>query len=232
MGDVTCSEPGCDRPIVARGLCGRDYQRWRTRQGSDWTPPPRAKTICAVDDCPREADARGFCNRHYENLRKYGNPVPQKDRPLEDRLREVGWTVTESNCWEWKGKRNDNNYGLFTATRHGYKNARAHRATYECFVESLPDDVLLRHTCDNPPCVNPDHLIPGTHLDNSRDMVERRRHWAHDRTECRKGHDLTQPGAVKVIARPGGRTENNCAECERDRKARYEQRKRDAQEAA
>ena len=39
----------------------------------------------------------------------------------------------------------------------------------------MPDDLVVRHTCDNKACVNPDHLILGTHQDNSTDMVSRDR---------------------------------------------------------
>ena len=80
---------------------------------------------------------------------------------------------------------------------------------YEHFVRRIPADQQLRHKCDNPPCVNPAHMIPGTALDNSRDMVERRRHWRHDRTRCDKGHDLTLPGAVKNDGHA-----NRCTECD------------------
>jgi hypothetical protein len=83
--------------------------------------------------------------------------------------------------------------------------------------------MVLRHSCDNPPCVNPDHLVPGTCADNSRDMVERRRHWRHDRAECDKGHDLTLPGAIKH-----GKSADRCAECDRERRRESEDRRRRA----
>ncbi len=204
MADATCSEEGCDRPVLARGLCSRDYQRWRARRPADWHEPPREKPGCLAGDCPRTARARGYCNRHYENLRRYGEPIPQRDRALEVRLREVGWTVTASGCWEWNGSRNDNGYGLFSASRLGYENTRAHRVVYECLVEPVPDHLVLRHKCDNPPCVNPGHLIPGTSLDNSRDMVERERHWRHGRTSCDNGHDLVIPGALRRVSKKDG----------------------------
>lgn len=180
-----------------------------------------SKPTCAAEGYPRESRSRGYCNRHYENLRRYGNPIPRKDWPLETRLREVGWTVTASGCWEWNGKRNDDGYGIFNAGRLGYENARAHRAVYECFVEPIPDELQLRHKCDNPPCVNPDHLIPGTAADNSRDMVKRRRHRAHGRRRCDKGHDLSLPDARMSTGA--------CAECNRDRQQRYRDRKRQQQ---
>lgn len=66
-------------------------------------------------------------------------------------------------------------YGVI---RHLGKTVLAHRLSY-CQHHGLNlsdiDGVLIRHKCDNPPCINPDHLEPGTHKDNSRDMVERGR---------------------------------------------------------
>jgi hypothetical protein len=181
------------------------------------------KPKCAVAECPQPVRANGYCHRHAENLRKYGDPIPQKDLPLAERLRKIGWTVTESGCWEWNGSRNDGGYGLFFARRLGFDGERAHRVVYGHFVRPLWDDEKLRHRCDNPPCVNPAHLEPGTPADNVQDMVERRRHWRHDRTHCDKGHDLTVPGAIRVV-RHG--TERMCVECNRERQRRWQAKKK------
>lgn len=74
-------------------------------------------------------------------------------------------------CWEWKGKR-DRGYGRFTI---GDGEVRSHRFAYELYVGSIPEGMSILHSCDNPPCVNPAHLRPGTHLENQRDKVERNR---------------------------------------------------------
>ena len=52
---------------------------------------------------------------------------------------------------------------------------RTHRHVYRKFKGEIPDGMIVRHTCDNRLCCNPDHLILGTHADNARDRVERRR---------------------------------------------------------
>ncbi len=119
-----------------------------------------ANAMCPAKNCDRPVRSNGYCHRHSENLRRYGNPIPQRDRPLDMRLREIGWTVTAAGCWEWNGKRNDAGYGIFNAVRLGYQNARAHRVMYEHILGSLPAGCEIRHRCDNPPCVNPDHLEP------------------------------------------------------------------------
>jgi len=79
-------------------------------------------------------------------------------------------------CWEWAGSRTDYGYGRITyADRFIY----AHRAAWELNNQvEVGDTLVVRHTCDNPPCVNPGHLIPGTQADNLHDMVVRGR-WSN-----------------------------------------------------
>lgn len=76
-------------------------------------------------------------------------------------------------CTEWEGTRDSAGYGI---TRTG---GRAHRLAWITANESeIPIGMVVRHTCDNPPCVNPEHLILGTEADNVRDMIDRgRAHW-------------------------------------------------------
>jgi len=52
---------------------------------------------------------------------------------------------------------------------------RAHRFIYETLIGPIPDGKLVRHSCDNRACINPEHLLLGTSYDNSQDMVSRNR---------------------------------------------------------
>lgn len=52
----------------------------------------------------------------------------------------------------------------------------AHRLAYKMAGNELAADIYLLHKCDNPRCVNPRHLVPGTQKDNMRGMVQRERH--------------------------------------------------------
>jgi hypothetical protein len=78
----------------------------------------------------------------------------------------------ENECWIWKGSIDDNGYGFFSIN---YKMVRVHRFAYECCYNLIPNGLLVRHTCDNPPCVSPYHLLIGTCQDNSNDAVKRNR---------------------------------------------------------
>ena len=63
-------------------------------------------------------------------------------------------------------------YGCFTVNGEPEK---AHRVAYEAWVGPIPSGKLIRHKCDNPPCVNPKHLKAGTNADNTKDRDERGR---------------------------------------------------------
>lgn len=78
-------------------------------------------------------------------------------------------TVNKRGCHIWDGAA-EGKYGELNFC--GYVRP-AHIAVYECKVGPVPDGKILRHTCDDPRCVNEKHLIPGTKKDNRRDFMER-----------------------------------------------------------
>lgn len=169
-----CGAPSCDRPMRARGLCAMHYKRAKR---TDELPAkvgrePSEQLICTVEGCDRAVRAGWLCNRHYENQRLRGDPVPRRDKPATERLR---FEVTEAGCWEFTGKRNDDGYGVVSVTRAGVVGVRAHRLAYETWVGPIPNGLVVMHACDNPPCINPDHLSVGTHGDNMADMMAKGR---------------------------------------------------------
>lgn len=82
-------------------------------------------------------------------------------------------SIDRHGCWLWRGGRDQ--YGV---VQWNGKRWLAHRLVYTLAIGTLPRAALLRHDCDKPGCVNPDHLRPGTPADNVEDMLSRGRgHW-------------------------------------------------------
>ena len=76
-------------------------------------------------------------------------------------------------CWEWQASTRKDGYGQVWYQKTLLS---AHRVSYEIAYGPLPEGFVLRHTCDNPRCCNPAHLVAGTQEANMRDMVSRGRH--------------------------------------------------------
>lgn len=92
-------------------------------------------------------------------------PQPPRTWGFEERVRFYGWTVTRNGCWEFLGPRNAKGYGRL---RFQGKKVLVHRKMYELFSgREIPEYLITLHSCDNPPCINPDHLRPGTHRENT-----------------------------------------------------------------
>jgi hypothetical protein len=83
--------------------------------------------------------------------------------------------IITPGCWIWKGKRDRDGYGLLVQKLEKPVTQKAHRVAYELYVGEIPNGFLVRHKCDNPSCVNPDHLEVGTHADNMLDKKMRGR---------------------------------------------------------
>jgi hypothetical protein len=78
-----------------------------------------------------------------------------------------------SGCWIWLGALNQDGYGRVSVLN---RNAHAHRLVYELLVGSIEPGRHVLHRCDNPCCVNPDHLFVGTAKTNKADSVKKGRH--------------------------------------------------------
>ena len=85
-----------------------------------------------------------------------------------DKAAEVRfWAFVDkgSDCWTWTGCKDKDGYGFF---RYAHKNLKAHRVAY-AISKGDPSGRMVCHTCDNPSCVNPEHLWLGTNSSNQLD---------------------------------------------------------------
>lgn len=97
-----------------------------------------------------------------------------RSRPLAERFWEKVDVGSPSECWEWTAAKDDCGYGSIGQTQTR-KIIRSHRVSYELNRGAIPEGQEVRHTCHNPGCVNPNHLIVGTHQENMIDMAKANR---------------------------------------------------------
>src|SRR6185369_17008438 len=76
------------------------------------------------------------------------------------------------SCWEWRGARREFGYGM---VRINGILRRVHRVSWEIRFGVITGDFAVCHKCDNPPCVNPDHLFLGDAKDNVNDCISKQR---------------------------------------------------------
>lgn len=178
---------------------------------------------CSQSGCSWPPRYDGLCGAHYLRRSLPDPTVELRDRTVELRDRFEAKITRTPECWEWAASRlKANGYGQFSVKQPDgkWRPVVAHRVAYELYYGPIPNGLLIRHRCNNPGCVNPDHLEALTARQlalhsNAPTAVAMREN------RCTRGHEFT-PENTRVRAK--GRRE--CRECVRARERAYRQKGR------
>jgi hypothetical protein len=145
--------------------------------------------ICAEPTCSSPVRARGLCNRHY--LRAWNDGTLDLVAPLRTPAQRF-WAKVDrdhpSGCWLWTASTDPAGYGRFSTNEIALPSTLAHRIAYTWIEGEIPEGLVLDHLCRTPACVNPAHLDPVSHGENTRRGVR----WNSHKTKCKHGHPFDE----------------------------------------
>lgn len=137
---------------------------------------------------------RAFCSI------KCANKSKNKPADIVDRLMRHVSPVPIAGCWLWTSATDSRGYGQISMGAN-MSPRKAHRVSYEAFVGEIPAGMVVRHRCDTPLCINPNHLEIGTQKDNANDMMVRGR-WNRSVMEnLRHDRSFDKETALSIMAR-------------------------------
>ena len=153
-----------------------------------------AKPPCL--ECGKPSYSRRLCKIHYYRARSAGRLSEYPEITATEAF--MSRIMKTDKCWIWTAGKSAAGYGMLVIN---YKRTYAHRYAFELFRGPIPDGAVLMHSCDNPACVNPWHLTPGSQLENMKDAVSKRR------VRHGEGHHAAkltteQVEAIRVDTRP------------------------------
>lgn len=121
---------------------------------------------------------------------------------LSDRFHDKISYEPNSGCWLWTGATNKLGYGLIGLGHRSDGIAKAHRVSYSLHKGEISSGLCVLHKCDNPYCVNPEHLFLGTLSDNMKDCVKKKRNFIPDnRAENATWAKLTKQNVLHIRER-------------------------------
>jgi hypothetical protein len=117
---------------------------------------------------------------------------------------------TKTGCWEWQKAITPDGYGKFKS----FNEQLAHRVSWRLHRGDIGKNLCVLHKCDNPPCVNPEHLFLGTLSENNKDRTFKGRTVIYNssKTHCKRGHIFDEKNTY--LRKTGRRL---CRVCEHER---------------
>lgn len=103
--------------------------------------------------------------------------------------------IDQNGCWIWQKCVKEHDYGIIRAKRRNYL---AHRLSYEVFKNKKPGKKYVCHTCDNPLCINPDHLFLGDQTKNMLDAKIKKR-MVHGENHYNRKLSITQVIEIRKL---------------------------------
>lgn len=163
------------------------------------------KRKCKYKGCNRDFWAKGYCSTHYSMLRKAKHPDVFGKRENEY---EITYEIDDNGCFICTSHAaNTKGYPIITRNGKAYTMGRF---IYENLFGEVEEGLVIRHTCDNRICINPEHLITGTPKENSQDMVERERSSRGSRHPFSK-LDEQKVYEIKLLLSEGKKTQKEIA---------------------
>lgn len=150
-------------------LTGRKFSRWYVLEYTK-----NEKYLCRCDcGSIKEVLGGSLTHNRSKSCGCYKSPNEDEYRKRTQKRLKNRISIDSNGCWNWSLQLSPCGYGLTTYRKHPCQ--RASRVSYLIWNGNIPNGMFVYHKCDNPKCINPEHLFLGTHADNMRDMKEKGR---------------------------------------------------------